>query len=81
MFILLIQVFEDKHGVLLSFPKTVKMTLMKILSLHYKKSSTLLIGCGTDFTMTFLRAHLQQRHKYLSLEFSFIDLIPWKGQF
>lgn len=37
MFILLIQVFEDKHGILLSFPKTVKITLMKILNLHYKK--------------------------------------------
>lgn len=55
MFILLIQVFEDKHGILLSFPKTVKITLMKILNLHYKTSSTLLIGCGTDFTMTCLR--------------------------
>lgn len=37
MFILLIQIFEEKHGILLSFPETVKITLMKILSLHYKQ--------------------------------------------
>lgn len=27
------------------------------------------------------RAHRQQIHKHLNLEFSFTDLIPWKGRF